>query len=224
MQRIDRGAALDYIGISFHSQICTHLDALCHVWDDDGMWGGRDPDKYVQFDGVKFADVDKWGDGIVTRGVLLDVVSYRGTSFVTSDEPVHGSELRAIARAQEVSIEPGDAIVVYCGRENWDRANPIWGSEPERPGLHASCLRFLRETDTAVLVWDMQDHLPFQMDVRWAVHAAIWAFGVAIVDNAVLEPLAEICHEEGRFEFQLCMAPLRVPGGTGGPINPIALF
>ena len=56
------------------------------------------------------------------------------------------------------------------------------------------------------------------------MHGAIFAYGVALLDNALLAPLARACIEEGRDEFMLMIAPLRVRGGTGSPANPIALF
>ena len=65
------GGSSDYIGMSFHGVISTHLDALCHVWGTDGMWNGRDPDREITFDGALFGSVDRWSDGIITRGVLL---------------------------------------------------------------------------------------------------------------------------------------------------------
>ncbi|HZO97282.1 MAG TPA: cyclase family protein [Gaiellaceae bacterium] len=224
------GSVVDYTGISCHGTASTHIDALCHVWDEDGMWNGRKPDEEIRFDGVRFGDVASYGDGIATRGVLLDVPRHRGVRYVTQDRPVTGSELRSIADAQGVALEPGDALVVYSGREQWDRENAPWGTgsldvgRSSRPGLHVSCLPFLREADAAVLVWDMMDLRPNGFDLAFAVHAAIWAFGLALVDNALLEPLADACAEEGRYEFQLCVAPLRIVGGTGSSVNPIALF
>jgi kynurenine formamidase len=120
---------------------------------------------------------------------------------------------------------------VYCGREAWQAANPErpysrpFGPGPlERPGLHVSCLPFLRDHDVSVLAWDMLDHLPIGYDIPWAVHAALFAYGVALLDNALLEPLARACVEEGRDEFMLVIAPLKVVGGTGSPANPIAVF
>jgi kynurenine formamidase len=217
------GFSLDYVGLSYHGRSCTHLDALCHVWEDDGMWNGRDPDDGIGYEGALWGDVENWGNGIVTRGVLLDVPRHRGVPYVMFEEPVHGSELAEIAREQGVVVEPGDAVAVYCGREKSDLENPMWGGEI-RPGLHASCLKFLRETDTAILLWDMLDLQPNGLGIPWNVHAAIWAFGVALVDNALLEPLADVCAEEGRYDFQFSLAPLRVAGGTGSPVNPLALL
>jgi hypothetical protein len=219
------GLATDYYGVSYHGQANTHLDALCHVWNEDGMWNGRNPDDVITFQGATWGSVEHWKEGIITRGVLLDVPKHRGQPFVARDEPIHGWELEDVARAQGVALEPGDAICVYGGRDRWNEVNPMWGSDPRgRAGLHASCLKFLRESDCCLLVWDMMDFMPNGYDIPWSVHAAIFAFGIGLLDNALLEPLAQACAEEERYEFMLTVNPLRVVGGTGSPVNPIALF
>ena len=223
--RVMDTAVVDHIGISYHGYVTTHVDALCHVWDESGMWNGRDPKVEVTSQGARFGGIQHWRDGITTRGVLLDVPKFRGEPSVTIEKPVHGSELEAIAKAQGVEVEPGDALVVYSGREAWQAANPTWsGYRPPSPGLHASCLPFVRDHDVAVLAWDLMDAAPNEYGMTWTMHGAIFAYGVALVDNALLQPLAEACAEEGRYEFMLTFAPLPVIGGTGSPINPIALF
>jgi hypothetical protein len=70
----------------------------------------------------------------------------------------------------------------------------------------------------------MMDFMPNGYDIPWSVHGAIFAYGIGLLDNALLQPLAEVCAEEGRYEFMLTVAPLRVVGGTGSPVNPLALF
>jgi kynurenine formamidase len=152
------------------------------------------------------------------------VPRFRDQPYVTIEKPVHGWELEDILQAQDVTLEPGDAIAVHCGRDAWDKDNPVWGSGPARPGLHASCLQFLRDHDVAVLVWDMLDAAPNEYDIPWAVHGAIFAYGVGLVDNALLWPLSEACAAEGRYEFMFVLSPLVVIGGTGSPANPLALF
>ena len=223
--RVFDNAVVDYYGITYHGYVTTHVDALCHVWDEAGMWNGRDPKVEVTSAGARFGSIEHWRNGITTRGVLLDVPKHRGEPYVTIEKPVHGHELEAIAAAQGVRIEPGDAVVVYSGREAWQRENPAWsGYRPPSPGLHASCLPFLRDHDIAVLSWDLMDASPNEYGVPWSVHGAIFAYGVALLDNSLLQPLAEACAEEGRYEFMLTFAPLPVVGGTGSPVNPIALF
>lgn len=144
---------------------------------------------------------------------------------MTLDAPVHGWELEEVAAAQGVEIRPGDALCVYSGREQFAATNGwVWAGGPARPGLHASCLPFLRDADVALLVWDMMDASPHEYEVPWTVHGAVFAYGVALVDNALLEPLAEFCSQEGRYEFMLTINPLNVRGGTGSPVNPVAVF
>jgi kynurenine formamidase len=229
--RGEGGFSADFYGIYYHGVASTHLDALCHTWDDTGMWNGRDPKKEITFDGATFGGVQHWSDGLITRGVLLDVPKHRDEAHVTMENPVHGWELEDIAKAEGIALEPGDAVVVYSGREALQAKAPnryyqpsLDLFSPERPGLHASCLPFLRDHDIAILVWDMMDYTPNGYDLPWSVHGAIFAYGIALLDNALLEPLAAACAAEGRYAFMLMIAPLKVEGGTGSPANPIALF
>jgi len=219
------GVATDYYGVRYHGQATTHIDALCHQWNGDGMWDGRDPDKVITFSGATYGTVDAWADGILTRGVLLDVPKHRGKPYVTMDEPVHGWELEDIVREEGLTVGPGDAVIVYSGREAYaEDHSGAWGGGPERPGLHASCLPFIRDNDIAILGWDMMDAIPNEYDMLLTVHGALFSYGVALLDNALLPPLAQACAEEARYEFMLSINPLKIIGGTGSPVNPIAVF
>ncbi len=219
------GAAMDYYGVFYHGTATTHIDALCHVWDSGGMWDGKSPDKTLNFSGGSYGTVDAWSDGILTRGVLLDIPGHRGAPYVTLDAPVHGWELEDIAEAQGVEIRPGDAVMVYSGREAYAADHGgNWAGGYSRPGLHASCLKFVRDNDISILGWDMMDASPNEYDIPWSVHGVIFAYGVALLDNSLLEPLANACAEEGRYEFMLTINPLNVIGGTGSPVNPVAVF
>lgn len=191
------------------------------------MWNGRDPRQVFSADGANFGDIEQWKDGIATRGVFLDVPRFRGKSSVTIEEPIHADELVAVAAHQGLQIEAGDALIVYGGRDAWSRAHPDWNSDgPSVPGLHASCLRFIRDSDIAALLWDFADAHPCAelYDIPFGAHGALMSYGVALVDNCYLEELAQVCFAERRYEFMLVLAPLRVVGGTGSPINPIAIL
>ena len=208
-----------------HGFEVTHMDALAHAYFAGSVYNGRAVAAAVPRDGIAFGSIHAARDGIVTRGVLLDVPAHRGRPFVAQEQPVHGWELAEIVEARGLTLEPGDAVCVYSGREAWQAAHPdrVYGPDP-RPGLHVSCLPFLRDHDLAVLVWDMMDLAPNGYELPWAVHGSIFAYGVALLDNALLEPLTRACAEEQRWEFMLTIAPLPVVGGTGSPANPLALF
>ncbi len=216
-------SVVDYYGFIYHGQTITHIDALCHMWDTDGMWQGRDPDVEITTQGATFGTIDAWSNGIVTRGVLIDVPKHRGTAYVTSDRPVQGWEIEEIARAQGVDVEPGDALLVYSGKDAYVRGGGTYGGG-DRPGLSVTCAKFIRDHDVALLGWDMMDARPDPYGLAFPVHGVLFNYGVALLDNALLEPLAEACAEEERYEFMFMGLPLNVARGTGSPANPVAMF
>ena len=216
------GYVMDYLGFIYHGATVTHIDALCHIWDEDGMWQGRDPDVEITTQGAHFGDITHWNRGIITKGVLIDVPRHRGEPHVTADRPVRGDELEAIAAAQGVTVEPGDALLVHSGWASYMQSGDD-GSQG-RPGLHPSCAEFIRDHDVALLGWDLMDARMGAADLPWPVHGVLFNFGVALLDNARLEPIADACAEEGRHEFMFMLLPLNVARGTGSPANPIAMF
>ena len=219
----DRGSS-ERLTISCHGYDITHIDALCHHWSEPGAYNDRVPSELFDEAGhAQHLDVSVWHRGLVTRAVLLDVPGFRGVGHVAAGLPVHDAELREICRAQNVDIRPGDAVAVYSGRDDYDLTHDVpWpgGSERTKPGLNPSIIRFLRDVDASVLVWDMMDDGPY--DTRHTVHQAITSLGLAMVDNASLGDLARACRADGRYEFHLTVAPLFVPGATGSAVNPIA--
>ena len=136
-----------------------------------------------------------------------------------------GTGSYTIAEAEGVSLEPGDALIVCSGRESFYASQPdkIPG-RPPIPGLHATCLPFVRDNDVALLVWDLMDLKPSGYQFEWGMHGVIPAYGVPLLDNALLEPLATRCAELKRYEFLLMVLPLVVTGGTGSPVNPVVMF
>ena len=75
-----------------------------------------------------------------------------------------------------------------------------------------------------LLGWDMLDARPDPYDLAFPVHGVLFNYGVALLDNALLEPIADACAEEERYEFMCMGLPLKVPRSTGSPANPIAMF
>ena len=222
--KVGGGFMQDYYGYIYHGSAITHVDALSHSWVRDGMWNGRDAAKEIDTSGARFGDITAWSGRLITRGVLIDVPRHRREPHVTAEKPVHGWELEEIAKAQGVAVGAGDALLIYSGREAYDRAP----AKPpaRRPGLHGSCAKFIRDHDVSILVWDLMDACDAACgaDNPDRVHAVIANFGVALVDNALLEPLAAACAEEKRYEFMFVAQPLRVLRGSGSAANPTAIF
>ena len=163
----------------------------------------------------------------MTRGVLYDIPRLRNVDYVTFDEPVHGWDLEAAARAQGVTPHPGDAVLIRSA------AGPYWSEHPlgpndsplRRPGLHLTALEYLHEHDAALLGWDQLDASDQGYPPRNPVHVVgIPHMGLPLLDNCDLERLAETCAELGRWELMLVIAPLFIERGTGSPANPITTF
>lgn len=225
--------AVDYLGILFHGYATTHIDALCHIFWEGRGWNGK-PASDVTSNGAKFGAVDAWADtGLTTRGVLIDIPRFRGEPFVTLDRPVRGWELVEAAKQQGVEPRPGDAVLIYSGREKFYAAHPEMApGAPPSPGVHADVCLELKQHDAALLGWDCLDARPSGYELfenppkaGGPVHVfAIVYMGLPLLDNALLEPLADACAEEGRWEFLLTINTLNVRGGTGSPVNPVAIF
>lgn len=179
-------------------------------------------------DGAVHNAVTAAGDGIVTRGVLLDVAALRGVDWLLPGEGVFPDELEAAENRAGVRVGPGDALLLRTGygRKKRERG-PDRVEDVGRAGWHAACLPWLRARDVALIGADTaQDVQPCGYpSFRSPVHAiGIVAMGLWLLDDCDLEPLAETCVRLGRSEFMLQVNPLRLSGATGSPVNPIALF
>jgi kynurenine formamidase len=229
----DNSVALDYFGLVFHGVTITHVDALCHLDYDGKLYNGRPFKDSIRHGGVAWGAIDNYFDGIVSRGVLLDVASLRPEGYVVPGKPVTPPDLDAAAEAARIRMEPGDVLVLRSGREAYERATDKpaslaitgGGAPPPRAGLHISCLEWLRQHDVAAISWDMMDERPVGYgDMQFGVHLAIPILGLCLVDNTYPERLVAACREEGRNEFLYTAQPLRLAGATGSPVNPIAIF
>ncbi len=215
----------DFIGISYHGFVNTHIDALCHRFTraDGELYNGK-PISLVTEQGAQSHSIERWRDGIVTRGVLYDIPRMRGMDYVTHARPVEGWDLEDFAREHGIEPRAGDAVLIRSGYTPFWAANPDFKFEMmNTPGVGSSVLEYLFAHDAAILVWDLQEAGGHGLPATVPLHeVAIPFMGMTFVDNANFERLAEACAETGRYEFLFTVAPLVVIGGTGSPVNPIA--
>jgi kynurenine formamidase len=164
-------------------------------------------------------------DGIVGRGVLLDIPKALGVAFCDPDRMVTVAELEQAEAAQGVRVETGDLVMIRLGRDVRRASFP----DQVVPGLDPRVAGWLQEREAAVLGGDgVHDPIPpGQVHRDWAmpIHMlALAGIGLHLLDNLDLELVAHVCTELNRWAFQLVIAPLRIEGGTGSPLNPIAIF
>jgi kynurenine formamidase len=216
----------DYFAIAPHGMSHTHLDALCHIFYQGRMYNGF-PAGAVLSSGATRCAITAGEQGIVSRGVLLDIPALRGLDWLEPGDPIHPADLDAAAERQGVQVDEGDILLVRTGRHRRNARIGPSNAREAAAGLHASCLTWLHEKRIAVLGCDgVSDVLPSRVEgVGLPIHfVAIPGIGLHLIDNAQLDDLADACAERRRWAFLLTLAPLRLMRGTASPINPIAVF
>jgi kynurenine formamidase len=160
--------------------------------------------------------------------VLLDVPRYRGVPWLEPAEYVTADEIDAILAATGTRARSGDALLLRTGYGARRAQNgPDNVQDVGRAGWHASCLPWFHSHDVALIAADTAtDVIPSGYDrVRLPVHAVgVVAMGLWLLDNCDFEALAAACSELGTWEFEYIVAPLPFVGGTGSPVNPLAVF
>ncbi len=218
--------AQDRFGINVHSNVDSHIDALCHAMYRKTLYNGVSADA-VTSGGAQELSIEVARDGIAGRGVLLDIPRLRGVRWLEPGDRVTAAELAGAAEAQQVSIGPGDLLFVRTGHRLRRRVLGPWDAAGARAGLHPAALEFIAERKVAVLGSDSNsDTAPsLAAGVELPVHVlAINALGLHLLDYLQFEDLVPLCEATGRWSFFCVVAPLRLPHGTGSPVNPVAVM
>ena len=217
----------DFIGMAYHGYNITHIDSLSHIFWNGQMYNGKPSSLVTTREGAKREAIEVLHDGVISRGVLLDAARFKGVDWMEPGEYVTPDELEEISRQQGVTVGKGDILLVRTGHH---KRRMEAGTRPVSdgwPGLHASCLPWIHEKQVAVIGGDtVSDVVPSGYpNIKQPIHqVAIPHMGLWLLDNLNLEEIANACLERKRWEFMFTVAPLRVQGGTGSPINPIAMF
>jgi kynurenine formamidase len=218
--------AQDRLAMNVHGNADSHIDALCHIMYRSSLYNGVPADAVTE-QGAKELSIEVARDGIAGRGVLLDIPRLRGIPWLEPGENVTADDLRRAAAAQQVSVGPGDLLFVRVGhRMRRTRLGP-WDAARSRVGLHPTVLELAAEREISVLGSDSNsDTSPSAAEgVEFPVHVlAINALGLHLLDYLQFDELVPLCEEAGRWSFFCVIAPLRLPRGTGSPVNPIAIM
>lgn len=217
----------DFMGIAYHGNTITHVDALCHIFSGGKMYNGFPANLVNSESGAEVESVELLAQGVVTRGVLLDIPRLRGERYLDGPDLILPDELEKAEKAQGVKVESGDVLLIRTGHLARCYAGELSASDDPRPGPHASCIPWWRERDIAMLAGDQSNEVfPSGYEgIRSPNHSiALPHLGLWLIDNANLEDLAEACAQRRRWEFMMVIAPLRFKNATGSPANPLAIF
>ena len=223
-----RGAFLsDRYSIAYHGYAHSHMDALCHNSYEGEMYNGFSREAIDPDEGCVNLGITSAKQGILTRGVLMDIARLNGVEYLEPGTPIFREELEAWEAETGITVGSGDVVLVRSGRWGRRAVEGPWATGRSNAGLHASVAPWLAERGVAMLGSDYtNDLLPSGIEgVAQPIHLlTIVTMGMPLFDNLDLEALAEVATEQGRWEFMLVAAPLAVPGGTGAPLNPLAIF
>ena len=222
-----RGNSMDRYAVSYHGYAHSHIDALCHILYKDQTYNGYARADVNTDKGCTKLGIQNLKEGIVTRGVLVDIPRLRNLPYLEPGTAIYVEDLEAWEKKSGVTIAPGDALLLRTGR--WARREKLgpWNVGQSAAGLHASVAPWIKARGVAFLGGDAaQDVVPSMVEgVSLPVHTLmITGLGVNLLDNQDLESLGETAAKLNRWEFMLTIAPVPVTGGTGFPLNAIAMF
>lgn len=220
-----RDSVTDFFGLEPHGYAYTHLDAVAHCNWNGRVYNDRVIDDIWSSEGLGFGSIHAQRRGIFTRGVLLDVCSAVDRPFLDAGDFVTRAHLEAAEGLVPTGVQSGDAIFVHTGL---DFREAELGTEDiaNRAGLHAECLDWIHDRDVAVYSGDCVERVPYpSLSMPLPLHqVGLGSIGLVLLDCPDLSSLVEHCRGSGRYDFTFAAAPLRIPFGTGSPVNPMALF
>jgi kynurenine formamidase len=224
-------AAAEAITMSAHT--ATHIDALCHVGEYQNAEGEVDMAGEVRiyagegktvaasnlgsYTGQQHMSIAEMPP-IVTRGILLDVASYKGVSILPDNYAISVEDIKGTLARQETTIQAGTAVLVRTGYyQHLKDDNLIY--RDSIAGLSLDAARFLLEQGMILAGADTMsvEALP---PMSHPVHRFLIVHnGVSHLENVYLEELAA----QKIYQFLLIVTPLRLLGATGSWVHPIAI-
>jgi hypothetical protein len=219
----------DKLSVSFHGYAHTHIDGFAHRFFEGKMWNGFSYEEVTQAEGAKKNSIYNLHNGVVTRGVLIDVPRLKGVPYLEPGTRIFVEDIEAWEKQAGVKVSAGDALFIRTGR--WARRAKTgpWNAAIENAGLDPSVIPWLKRRDVALLGSEgAQDATPPPTGSELgglALHDFVLIeLGVNLIDDTNLEALAQAAAARNRWEFMLMLGPLPVTNGTGSPVNPIAVF
>lgn len=214
--------------ITMHLQGSTQWDSLAHSWYDDTLYNGA-PSKSITSLGTTKNGIHHVAEnGVVGRGVLLDVAQYRGVPFCEPSSHISTDELDAVAASQGTQILPGDILMIRTGWVSQIGQIPAAEWRTKGPGLGWEAASWLHEHDISAIAADnmaVERVDPDAAEVGWPLHLICQRdMGLMFGEIWNLEELSTQCAAASQYEFLLVAPPLKVRGGVGSPVNPIAIL
>jgi kynurenine formamidase len=221
MVRPDGGSAANEMIVT-GGHVGTHVDALSHVSHDGRLHGDVDAAEAQR--GGRFSELGaEHTPAMLTRGVLLDVAAVHGVDVLPAGYGVTADDLRAAADKAGVEVGQGDVALVRTGwARHFDDPETYLGQADGVPGPTPEAAQWLVESG---VVTTGADTTAYEQVKPGAGHSVLPVHRVLLVEAGVhiIEHLnLEQAAAEGLSQFVFMLAPLRIVGGTGSPVRPVA--
>jgi kynurenine formamidase len=210
--------------LAYHGWTNSHFDWLPHTAYRGIQYGGR-PGSNVQPHGAPHLGVENANGGIVTRGVLVDAARLKGVDYLEPGTAITAADLETWERQHHIRVGAGDVILLRTGRWARERAVGTWRTLGA--GFHPGVALWLHQRGVAAIGSDVvNDVMPSPVEGLFnPLHQlALVGMGMPLFDNLDLEAVTRETESLRRWTFLFVAAPLRLHGGTGSPMNPLAVF
>jgi kynurenine formamidase len=202
-------------------QVGTQFDAFSHQTIGNGLYNCFNVDETLTRTGFTKLGVEKVG-AIVTRGVLIDVAALKGVAVLPDNYEITPQDLEQALARQKLTLKPGDAILIHTG---W---GTLWNVDNARyvktcPGIGVAAAEWLARQDPLLIGadnWPVEVGPNPDPDLSLPVHQVLLVVhGIHTLENMKLDVLAA----ERVHEFAFVVQPLKIKGGTGSTVAPIAI-
>jgi kynurenine formamidase len=226
-QTMLRGNSMDRYAVTYHGYAHSHIDALCHFLYKEQTYNGFARADVNTDKGCAKLGIDNLKNGIVTRGVLIDIPRLRGVEYLEPGTAIYAEDVEAWEKRAGVKVGSGDVLLLRTGRWARRAKNGPWNVGQSAAGFHASIATWIKARGAAIVGSDAaEDVTPSLVEgVALPVHTLlITAMGINLLDNQDLEAIADTAARLKRWDFMISIAPVPVTGGTGFPVNALATF
>ncbi|HHZ90642.1 TPA: cyclase family protein [Candidatus Poribacteria bacterium] len=202
-------------------QIGTQFDGLAHIGIGDIYYNGLLQSEIAKAEGFVKLGVENVG-AIVTRGVLIDIVGYKGVEHLEDKYEITADDLEGALRQQGITIGSGDVVLIHTG---WGR---LWITDNERynesePGIGLDAGKYLVDQEIVMVCadnWAIEVVPNPNESISFPVHQLFLPQnGIYNLENIITEELAK----DKVYEFAFIFTPLKLKGATGSPGSPIAI-
>lgn len=198
----------------------THIDAVGHVSRQEHLYGGEGIfGNQPGAAGLKVHGIETMSP-VIARGVLIDVAP--GGGVLADGHEVSAAELQAAAARQGTTLSQGDVVLVRTGWSRyWSQPGKYSGNEGRTAGVGLEATNWIIEAGPRAVGADNATFEPYEFPPKsLPVHGRLIAdSGIPIIEMLNLDELAR----DGVYEFLFLALPLRITGGTGSPIRPVAV-